>query len=284
MSEHFFHLEKKKGIAIVIIDRPQRSNAFNEAMWNEFEETTEKLAKNLPRVVILTGTGGIFSAGFDVNPDNPMIADAMKAISSGKRLPIEKLVGRMREVVDRFSSLPVPIIAAINGKAYGGGAELAIRCDLRLIEPDGVICFSELRLGLMPDWGGCAVLPRLVGPAHAADLILTARKVLAKEALSMGLVNRISSSNQVLYEAIELADQIAGNGPSAVQSALEVIRSSRSLSLSESLDMEMEKAISLIESGECFHGISAFLSNKTPEFPEILPDISPDNLLNISAK
>jgi enoyl-CoA hydratase/carnithine racemase len=272
MTEKYFHLEYSNHTAIVTMDRPDRLNAFNETMWDEFGETVGRLTKQLPRVVVLTGAGNTFSAGFDVNPDNPQVSALMTAIQAGDRTPIENLIGRIRHIVDGFTGLPVPIIAAVNGKAYGGGAELAVRCDMRVLEPGAVICFSEVRLGLMPDWGGGAALSRLVGPAHAADLVLTGREVSAEEALAMGLANRVTAPGQALAVSMELAKRIAQNGPRAVRSALEVIRSSGRLSLNESFELEMKRAVSLIASGECFHGISAFLSDKTPEFPDIRED------------
>ena len=268
MSEYGINLEYLDHIAIIKIDRPQRLNTFNEIMWTELEEVIVKLKQDIPRVAILTGAGNkSFSAGFDVSVDNPQVSSLIEAIKANDRSPVEKLIRRIRNIVDSVFNLPVPIIAAINGNAYGGGAELAVRCDLRFMEPDAVICFSEVRLGLMPDWGGTAVLPRLVGPANAADMILTAREVNAEEALSLGLINHISSPTKVLSESIDLAERIAQNGPSAVRFALEVIRSTSNISLKEALELEMEKAISLITSGECFHGISAFLSKKEPKFP-----------------
>jgi enoyl-CoA hydratase/carnithine racemase len=172
-------------------------------------------------------------------------------------------------VIDSFISVPVPIIAALNGNAYGGGAELAARCDLRVMDPEAVICFSEVSLGLMPDWGGGAALARLVGTSRAADLILTARKIGSSEAYAMGLVNRISEKSRALDEAIVFAEIIAENGPRAVRNALSLIRENQNISFSASLQMEAELAATLISSGECFHGVSAFLEKKKPEFPDI---------------
>ncbi len=267
MADYGITLEYLDHVAIVRFERPERRNAFNEVMWTEFDRVITQLKENVPRVVILTGAGDTsFSAGFDVNVDNPQVADLIEVIKTHDRAPVEKLIRRIRSVVDRLFDLPIPIIAAMNGSAYGGGAELAVRCDMRVMDPDAVICFSEVCLGLMPDWGGAAALPRLIGPAHAAEMILTARKITAEEALSCGLVNRISLPGKALAKSIDLARMIADNGPCAVRSALEVIRSTSNPSLEKALALEMEKAISLIATGECFYGISAFLSKKKPEF------------------
>jgi enoyl-CoA hydratase/carnithine racemase len=111
-------------------------------------------------------------------------------------------------------------------------------------------------------------LTRLVGPSKAADLILTGRKVAAEEALSLGLANRISRSGKVLEDALALADAIAENGPRSVRHALKVIRSTPDMPYDQALAFETQEAVDLIASGECVHGISAFLSKKKPEFPE----------------
>ncbi|MBI9091656.1 MAG: enoyl-CoA hydratase/isomerase family protein [Desulfobacterium sp.] len=270
MTQGNICLERNGKVAMVTINRPNRSNAFNGHMFSELEKITQELKKDLPRGVIITGEGDTaFSTGFDVNPDNPMVTAIIDSLEKKDRAPAEKAIGRLRKTVDDFIGLPVPIIAALNGLAYGGGAELAIRCDLRVMDPNAVICFSEVKLGLMPDWGGGATLSHLVGASRAADLILTARKVLAGEALGLGLVNRVSRPGQAFEEAVKLAETIAQNGPRAVEHALEVIRQSRNLSLNQTLALEADKAVSLIVSGECFHGVASFLERKKPEFPDI---------------
>ena len=267
-------LERKAKLAIVRLRRPERKHAFNEAMFAALEEATRQLEKDTGlRAVILTGEGSdTFCAGFDVNPDNPMVSAMAQALETSERKPVEQAVAAIRRSVDRFVSLPVPIIAAINGKAFGGGAELAVRCDLRVMDPAAEVCFSEVRLGLMPDWGGGATLTHLIGSAAAADLILTARRVGAEEALGLGLINRIAEPGKTLDVALELAGAIVQNGPRAVRSALKIIRAGRNLSLDATLDLEKQTAIDLIASGECLHGIGAFLSGQPPIFPDPHPD------------
>ncbi|PKN10112.1 MAG: hypothetical protein CVU72_02270, partial [Deltaproteobacteria bacterium HGW-Deltaproteobacteria-7] len=244
-------------------------NAFDRHMWDCLDQVTAELALSLPRVIILTGAGNkAFSAGFDVNPENPLLRPLIAAIEGHDKGPADDLVRRIRTSVDRLVALPVPIIAAVNGLAYGGGAEIASRCDLRVMDPDAVICFSEVRLGLMPDQGGVVGLTRLVGASRAADLILTARKVSAREALALGLTNRISAPGKALEEVLSLALAIAENGPRAVRHALAVIRKTCDLTTEEALELETREAVTLIASGESIHGVSAFLTRQKPEFPE----------------
>jgi methylglutaconyl-CoA hydratase len=265
-------VKRDMSLATVTLCRPDRLNAFNQAMFKALEDTAIALSRRLPRAVIVTGAGSdAFCAGFDVNPDNPMVAEMAQAVERREKEPISRSIAVLRAAVDRFVTLPVPIIAAINGKAFGGGAELAVRCDMRVMDPAAEICFSEVKLGLMPDWGGGATLPYLIGAAAAADLILTARRVGADEALQLGLVNRVSAPGKALEEAAAMAEAIVCNGPQAVRSALHVIRAGRDLSLQATLDLEQQTAVDLIAAGECLHGIGAFLTGQTPDFPELLP-------------
>jgi len=265
--------EPQKHIAQVTLNRPDKRNAMDETMWAGLEEAACILKDRLPRAVIITGVpGGAFCAGMDVNPDNPQIQDFSAAVGNNDVNAARRLLLRIRRAVDALASLPVPLIAAIGGLAYGGGAELAMRCDIRIMDLDAVICFSEVRMGLIPDWGGGVALRRIAGPAVAADLILTARKVRADEALALGLVNRVSPTGKCLDSALETARSIAQNGPRSVRAALSVIRESADLPFPDALDLETERASELIAAGECVTGISAFLSGKKPEFPDVPDD------------
>jgi enoyl-CoA hydratase/carnithine racemase len=270
MGSEGITIERKAALAIVTFCRVERMNAFDAAMFTALEKAARTLATDRQiRAVIVTGAGeDAFSAGFDVNPDNPMVEEMAQAIERRDTGPIEGAIGVLRAAVDRLVALPVPVIAAVNGKAFGGGAELAVRCDLRVMDPAAEICFSEVRLGLMPDWGGGAALTHLLGSAAAADLVLTARRVRAAEALQLGLINRISQPGKALEAALEMAGSIARNGPLAVRQALKVIRAGRNLSLQATLELERQTAIDLIASGECLHGITAFLTGRAPAFPD----------------
>lgn len=269
MNDGRIEVVRKNKIVLVTMSRARKKNAFDESMFAALETATEELRQNLPRAIIITGDGKeTFCTGFDVNPENPLVAEFLKALDTREIEPARQLVNRIRKAVDGFISLPVPIIAAINGLAYGGGMELAARCDMRVMDPAAKLCFSEVRLGLMPDWGGGPYLTKLVGSAIASDLILTARAIDAKEALTLGLVNHISDEGQSVNGALKLAEQIAENGPKAVRQALAVIRQSQELSLEKALELEANAAAELIASGECIHGITAFMDKTVPEFPD----------------
>jgi enoyl-CoA hydratase len=269
MIDNRIRLERKNKIALVVMNRPEKKNAFDTAMFEALEKVTLELERDLPRAVVLTGADDrAFCAGFDITLENPMTEEFLDAVNKKDTTLAGKIIKRMRHAVDEFVNLPVPIIAAVNGPAYGGGMELATRCDLRVMDMGAILCFSEVRLGLMPDWGGGACLARLLGHTHAADLILTARVVKADEAYRMGLINRVSDNGRCLDDAMELAEQISQNGPKAIRHALAVLRQSRDLSLRQALDKEAELAAELIASGECIHGITAFMEKKPAQFPD----------------
>ncbi len=269
MADYGIRLERHDHVAIVTFDRSGKQNSLDEHMWDCMEQVVADLRARLPRVIVLTGAGDkAFCAGFDVNPENPQVARLINAVEKHESGPAMDLIRRVRTTSDSLVMLPVPIIAAVNGLAYGGGAEIAARCDMRVMDPGAVLCFSEVRLGLMPDQGGVVGLTRLVGSSKAADLILTARKVGAQEAIALGLVNRISTPGNALEEAVVLARTIAENGPHAVRHALKVIRSTCDMTTMKALELETEEAVALIAGGECIHGIAAFLSKQKPQFPE----------------
>ena len=268
MSDAEVKLERDGKVAVVSLNRPDKKNALNEAMWQSLERAVVALESDTPRAVVVTGVGAAFCAGVDVSPDNPMTAAQMQGIQDKDRNIIAGMLNRMRDVVDRLVGLPVPLIGAINGLAYGGGAEIATRFDLRVADPEAKICFSEVRLGLMPDLGGGVALARLVGPSVAADLMLTARRVDAAEAARLGLLSRISAPGNSLEEALELAAAIAKNGPRAVRSALSVIRAVGEVPTSRALSLELDLATDLILSGECLHGVTALFNRSEPEFPD----------------
>ena len=268
MSGGTVHIERLGAVAVITLDRPARRNALDEVMWSALGQAADELAARLPRAIILTGADGAFSAGMDVNPDNPQVARLVAAVAGNDAAPPRAMLDGIHAVLDRLFALPVPLIAAVGGLAYGGGAEIATRCDLRVLDPAATICFSEVRLGLMPDLGGGVALARLLGPGRAADLILTARKLDATEALALGFANRVSAPGGARAEAIALAEQIAGNGPRAVRAALGILRRASDLPWRDAVAGEIDAAAHLIATGECQQGIAAVLQRTAPRFAD----------------
>jgi len=173
-------------------------------------------------------------------------------------------LGQLKGTLNALAALPVPTIAALNGVAYSGGAEISLCCDLRVMDASATICLQETRLGMMPDISGTVRLIQLVGRARALDLIYTARAVDSDEALALGLVNRIAPAGTCLQAALELAGDIAGNGPAALAGVKQVALHMDALE--QALAVEMDQAVSTILSGQPAEGIGAWMERRPPKF------------------
>ena len=206
------HVSREGGIARIRLDNPERLNAMSLAMWDRLAEACEALASDLSvRVVALSGTGTrAFVSGADISE--------FGAARTG-----EAAVARYNAAVARaeaaLAALPMPTLAAIRGYCIGGGLSIALRCDLRLATPDACFAIPAARLGLGYGAEGVAMLARVVGPSVAADLLFTARRMGAEEALRSGLVNRLLPAEETEAAVAETLDTLAGNAPLTLRAA-----------------------------------------------------------------
>jgi enoyl-CoA hydratase len=193
-------LEHDDDVAILTIDRPEARNAIARATMAELAAALDEVAASSARVLVLTGAGDrVFVAGGDLKE--------LAAIRTHE--DATAMAATMRTVLDRVATLPVPVVAAINGDAYGGGAEVAVACDIR-IAPDDVHCaFNQVSLGIMPAWGGIERLTALIGRGRALALMTTGRRVSAEVALDQGLFDEIVPRADFDTRWRELAGQIA---------------------------------------------------------------------------
>ena len=207
-------VEIESHVATVTMNRPEALNAFNAEQLDLLIDTFRSLGENQNvRAVILTGAGDrAFAAGADIK--------AMAAMSRAEAIAFGRKGHAATAAVEL---LPQPVIAAVNGFAFGGGCELAIACDIRLASENARFAQPEVSLGIPPGWGGTQRLPRLIGPGYAAEMIYSGRHVHADEALRIGLVTAVHPRDQLMPAARELADKIAANSPSAVQSAKRLV-------------------------------------------------------------
>ena len=253
MSYDNIKIEKKDHICILTIDHPP-VNAWNMATMLDFEKAVNEVENDQDaRVVIITGGGDkCFSAGFDVS-------DAENAhITSPKGCEIWTKL-------DRFSK---PVIAAINGFAMGGGLELALSCHFRIMvdAPKATIGLTELNLGIIPGWGGTQRLMNVVGKAMALDMILFSKRLNAKEALDIGLINRISTPEGLMADALELAQRLAKRPPIAVGCVLRAMSAGAYEGIDKGLEMEREGAAIVAQSKDRVEGFTAFLEKREPVF------------------
>ncbi|ALX66527.1 enoyl-CoA hydratase/isomerase family protein [Microbacterium sp. XT11] len=237
-------VEESADRVVATLDRPEKRNAIDQATIDAIHALCAGLEDD-PRTLILTGSGGTFAAGADIaqlrerTPD-----DARRGINAMAFL-------RVRE-------LPMPVIAAIDGHALGGGAELAYAADLRIGTPSLTIGNPETRLGIMAAAGATWRLPEIVGEARASELLLTGRALDADEALAWGLVSRIVPAEDLLDTAHAIADRIAANDPLATQHTKRALRAPRSAHPAVELELQAE----LFASPEKHRRMTAFLERR----------------------
>ncbi len=245
--------KKEEHAAVITINHPP-VNAWDLKTSEDFERVIEHVENDKDlRAIVLTGGGDkCFSAGFDVS-------------DAGNRDIISPKVRALWKRIDR---LTIPVIAAINGFALGGGFELALCCHFRIMAdaPKVMMGLTELNLGIIPGWGGTQRLPLVVGKAKALDMILFSKKVGAEEALEMGLVNRISPPERLMDDALAFAGRLARRPPVAVKSVLKAISALYYEGLDRGLEVEEEGTAAVRESKDSVEGFTAFMEKREPVF------------------
>ena len=253
MAYENLNIEKEGHVCIITLNHPP-VNAWNLGLMEDFEKAIDQVEDDRDvRVLILTGGGEkCFSAGFDVS-------DAANA---------HKISPKGREIWTRVDRFPKPVIAAINGFAMGGGLELAMSCHFRIMvdDPKATIGLTELNLGIIPGWGGTQRLTRIVGKARSLDMILFSKRIDAQEALSIGLINQISTKDRLMDDATALAKVLAKRPPIAVGAVLKAISEYDYNGLESGLKVEEEGSAIVGKSNDCVEGFTAFLEKREPVF------------------
>jgi len=239
--------EKKGKIAVITLNRPEALNAFNDQMLEEFSRALINFRDDEDAwVLLITGTGDkAFSAGFDLKGEVP------------KTFP---------PMITRGLQIFKPVIAAVNGVALGGGLEVALACDLRIASENAKLGVPETRWALMPGWGGTQRLPRLISPTKAAEMLLMAKIIDAKEAYEIGLVNKVVSLSELMNVAMDWATKICELGPLAVRAAKKAMWEGLSLSLDDGLSLEEELFGLLHNTADAKEGTKAFVRKRKPYF------------------
>ena len=245
-------------VLLVSLNRPDALNAINTQMGRDTLDLWTRLTAEPgdTRCVVLTGAGGrAFCAGGDLKERNGMSDEAWRA---------------QHEIFERgFMALlecTVPVIAAVNGHAYGGGLETALACDFIYASSSSRFALSEVRLGIMPGGGGTQNLARAVGERRAKELVLTARAFTAQDALAWGLVNRVCESDRLLDEALDTATAISDNAPLAVRQAKKSIHYGLQMDLLTGYRFEIEAYNRLVTTEDRLEGVRAFNEKRKPSF------------------
>lgn len=249
--------ERDGDIVTLTIDRPEVMNCMSFPTLKRLRSLFHELSQDLSvRAVLITGTGErSFCAGADLKERRTMPAE---------RVPL--FVKNIRRTMDDLEALPQPTIGVVNGFAFGGGTELLLACDMRVAAPHAKLGLTEVSLAIIPGAGGTQRLPRLIGKARAKDLILTARRLDAAEALEFGLVNRVAPEGKLMATALELAAEIAKHGPVAVRAAKRAVDEGCELSLAEGLAVEAACYEETLPTQDRLEALAAFAEKRPPKF------------------
>jgi enoyl-CoA hydratase len=254
--EHINYDVDKEGLATITLNRPEKLNALNEQVLRGLAELFEQ-AKSDKRVkgLILTGNGKAFCAGADIK----RLAECDAQLGY-------QFAQQGQSVFRALETMGKPSIAAINGYAFGGGCELAISASIRIASFDAQFGQPEVKLGVIPGYGGTQRLARLVGKGRAMDLCLSGRFIRAEEALSWGLVSDVVEAGQLLPHAKDRLRQITQMAPLAIQSVLEVVDRGFDMALDDALHLEAVHFAKTCATADKQEGVSAFLEKRAAEF------------------
>jgi enoyl-CoA hydratase/carnithine racemase len=262
MADILLQERTEEGILILTLNRPEAMNCFNFELLAALADVIREANFDMTlRCIIITGAGGedikkaSFSTGADLKERRTLTPDQVR-----------RFIFTIRDTFTAVEQVRVPVIAAINGFAFGGGMELALACDLRIAASNAIMGLTETSLAIIPGAGGTQRLPRIVGIAKAKEMIFTARRIDAKTAFDIGLVNRVVEPEELVPEALELAREIAKNGPVGVAQAKFAINYGMEASLGVALPLESKAYEATIPTKDRFEALAAFAEKRKPVF------------------
>lgn len=262
MADILLQERTEEGILVLTLNRPEAMNCFNFDLVAALSDTIREANFDMGlRCIIITGASGedvkkaAFSTGADLKERRTLSPDQVR-----------RFVFSIRNAFTTVEQVRVPVIAAINGFAFGGGMELALASDLRIASMNAIMGLTETSLAIIPGAGGTQRLPRIVGIAKAKELIFTARRIDAKTALEIGLVNRVVEPAELMPAALELAREIAKNGPIGVAQAKFAINYGMEASLGVALPLESKAYEATIPTKDRIEALAAFAEKRKPVF------------------
>ncbi len=248
-------LTRRDDFAILTLDRQEALNALSFSIVEQIGAALDEVAKGDARALVITGAGPkSFCAGADI-----------KELRGRDLMAQKRATDRGQAVMAKLDVLPIPSIAAINGYAFGGGLELALACTFRIAGRNAKLGLPEIKLGLIPGYGGTQRLPRVVGEARALDMIMTGRTVGAEEAERIGLVNRLAEGD-VVEAALAFGRELAGFGLPALRFAREAVQRALSVSLHEGLKIESDLNTLSFQTADAEEGMAAFTEKRKAVF------------------
>ena len=244
-------------VTLLRVNRPEQRNAIDFSTMDELETVLSILeADDSLRALVLTGGGDTFISGGDLKDFQSLVTAA-----DGKRM-----AERMSAILTRVSCLPVPVIAALNGPAVGGGTEVALACDLRVASANAYFSFRQVTMGIMTAWGGAPRLLALLGFSRSLYYLLTAERITSEQALQMGLVQRVTPEGHAVIGAIELAQQLVAQPPLAVRAIKRTLRQIAGVPFDAAAAIEVREFSEVWASEDHLEAVNAFFHKRPPVF------------------
>ncbi|HKA53223.1 MAG TPA: enoyl-CoA hydratase/isomerase family protein [Candidatus Binatia bacterium] len=248
---------ERGAVTLLTVNRPVQRNAIDFSTMDELEEALTVLdSDEALRVLVLTGGGDTFVSGGDLKEFQVLVT-----AEDGKRM-----ARRMGSILTRLSRLPVPVIAALNGPAVGGGTEVALACDLRVAAANAYFSFRQVTMGIMTAWGGAPRLLALLGFSRSLYYLLTAERITPEQALHMGLVQRVTPEGQAVAGAVELAQQIAGQPRLAVRAIKHTLQQIMGAPFDAAAAVEVNEFGQVWASADHLEAVNAYFAKRAPVF------------------
>ena len=252
-------LSPAKNVAVIKMNRVDAMNAFNATILEELVAALQEAEKDpeVRSIVIASTHDKVFGVGADLK-------DAQALLSTPDE--VRPLLTQGIEAIDTVAKLSKPVIAAINGLCLGGGTELALACDIRICDTEAKIGTPEVSLGLIPSWGGCVRLPRIVGLGKAMEIILTGGQVTAQEALDMGLVSKVVTKDELLSQAMWYGAKLGGNAPLAMKLAKQATHMAFEEDYKDNFEFLTDAGVQCFQTKDLGEGITAVFEKRRGKF------------------
>ena len=261
MTYETIQLEMHDAVAVITLNRPESLNALNTQVGREFQSAVDELRQSGARAVVLTGAGRAFCAGGDLREMRRM-AEEEGNVTAFFDEPLRML----NECILLIRQTPMPFIAAVNGAASGGGCNLALACDLVIAAQGAKFNQAFIKIGLVPDCGGTFILPRLVGWKLATEMMMTGDVVTASRALELGMINAVFPDEQLMAQAMAMAERLSEAPTIALGKIKELLEASAKNNYGEQLEFERTTQIEAGQTKDFREGVAAFIEKRPPRF------------------
>jgi 2-(1,2-epoxy-1,2-dihydrophenyl)acetyl-CoA isomerase len=261
MTYETIQLERREAVAVITLNRPESLNALTTQVGREFQAAVGEVREGGARAVVLTGAGRAFCAGGDLR-EMQRIAEQEGKVEAFFDEPLRIL----NECILMIRQTPLPFIAAVNGAASGGGCNLALACDLVIAGHGAKFNQAFIKIGLVPDCGGTFILPRLVGWKLATEMMMTGDVVTASRALELGMINAVFPDEQLMAQAMAMAERLAQAPTIALGKIKELLEASATNNYGEQLELERKTQIEAGKTKDFREGVAAFIEKRPPRF------------------